>query len=53
MSNKTRNILKITAIILAVLAVAMHLHIVIIPAIAIYQFWIVVTAFVLLLIGSK
>ena len=41
------------AVILVLLAVLMQLQIVIIPAIAVYKFWIVVIAFGLLLISSR
>jgi hypothetical protein len=53
MSNKTRSILKAIAVLLVLLAVLMELKIVIIPAIAIYKFWLVVIGFGLLLVGSK
>ncbi|MCW5912593.1 MAG: hypothetical protein KIT62_16110 [Cyclobacteriaceae bacterium] len=53
MSNKTRSILKAIAVILVLLAVLMELKIIIIPAIAVYKFWIVVIAFGLMLISSK
>jgi hypothetical protein len=53
MSNKTRAILKGIAVILVLLAVLMHMQIVIIPAIAVYRFWLVVLSFGLLLISSK
>jgi hypothetical protein len=53
MSNKTRNILKITAIILVVLTLLMQFHLIAIPAIAGYKYWIVVVSFGLLLIASK
>jgi hypothetical protein len=53
MSNKTRSILKAIAVILVLLAVLMELKIVIIPAVAVYKFWIVVIAFGLMLVGSK
>ncbi|HEX8040808.1 MAG TPA: hypothetical protein VF490_16735 [Chryseosolibacter sp.] len=53
MSNKTRSILKAIAVILVLLAVLMDLHVIIIPALAYYKFWIVVIAFGLLLISSK
>lgn len=53
MSNKTRSILKAIAVILVLLAVLMEMNVVIIPAIAVYKFWIVVIAFGLMLIGSK
>lgn len=53
MSNKTRSILKAIAVILVLLAVLMDLHVIMIPALAYYKFWIVVIAFGLLLISSK
>ena len=53
MSNKTRNILKIIAIVLVVVAILMHIHWLVVPAIPVYRFWFVVTGFVLLLISSK
>jgi hypothetical protein len=53
MSNKTRSILKAIAVILVLVAVLMELKIIIIPAIAVYKFWILVIAFGLLLVGSK
>ncbi len=53
MSNKTRSILKITAIVLVLLAIMMQLGWIVIPAIIGYKFWIVVIAFGLLLIGAK
>jgi hypothetical protein len=53
MSNKTRSILKVTAIVLVLLALTMHLGWVVIPAISVYKFWIVIIAFGLLLVGSK
>ncbi|MEO1053044.1 MAG: hypothetical protein AAFX87_20585 [Bacteroidota bacterium] len=53
MSNKLRSTLRLVAIIIVVLAVAMHAGWVVIPAIAKFQFWMVVTGFVLALISSK
>lgn len=53
MSNKTRSIIKAIAVLLVLLAVLMELKMVIIPAIAIYKFWMVVFAFGLMLIASK
>jgi hypothetical protein len=53
MSNKTRSILKAIAVLLVLLAVLMELHIIIIPAIAVYKFWIVVIAFAVMLISTK
>jgi hypothetical protein len=53
MSNKTRSILKAIAVILVLLAVLMQLHVIIIPALMHYLFWIVVIAFGLMTISSK
>lgn len=53
MSNKTRSIVKAIAVILVLLAVSMQLHWIVIPAIAVYKFWLVVVAFGMLLIASK
>ena len=53
MSNKTRSILKAIAVILVLLAVLMRLQIVIIPSISVYNFWIVVIAFGVVLISSR
>lgn len=53
MSSKTKMALKVTAIVIVLLLVLIQLEFVLIPAIAGYTFWILVGAFVLLLIGSK
>lgn len=53
MSNRTRSIFKAVAVILVLLAVAMQLQWIIVPAITIYKFWIIVIAFGLLLISSR
>ena len=53
MSNKTRNILKITAVIIVLLTILMQLNIIAIPAISYYKYWMVVVSFGLLLISSK
>ena len=53
MSNKTRSILRAVAAVIVLLAVLMELHIVIVPAIAVYKFWMVVVAFGIMLISSK
>lgn len=53
MSNKTRSILKAIAVVIVLLAVAMQLHWIIIPAISEYRFWLVVIAFGVMLISSK
>ncbi len=53
MSNKTRSILRAIAVVIVLLAVLMDLQIVIIPAIAVYKFWIVIAAFGIMIISSK
>ncbi|MEQ8925839.1 MULTISPECIES: hypothetical protein [Fulvivirga] len=53
MSNKTRSVLKLVAIIIVVLCVLMNLSIVIIPVLAPHAFWMVVIAFGLLFIAGK
>ncbi|HEX6224584.1 MAG TPA: hypothetical protein VFZ52_09250 [Chryseolinea sp.] len=53
MSNRTRSILKVLAVILVLLAVVMQIGWVIIPSISGYKFWFVVIAFGLLLFSSK
>jgi hypothetical protein len=53
MSNRTRSILKAAAVVVVLLAVAMQLQWILIPAISVYKFWIVVIAFGLLLISSR
>jgi hypothetical protein len=53
MSNRTRSILKAIAVILVILAVALQLSWVSIPAINGYRFWMVVIAFGTMLISSR
>ncbi|HNP94542.1 MAG TPA: hypothetical protein PKJ63_02905 [Cyclobacteriaceae bacterium] len=53
MSNKTRSVLRAIAVIIVLLAVLMDLHVIMIPAIAVYKFWMVVVAFGVMLITSK
>ena len=53
MSNRTRSILKATAVVLVILAVCMEVRWIIIPVIDAYKFWIVLLAFGLLLLSSK
>lgn len=53
MSNKTRSILRAFAVVIVLLAVLMDLHIVMIPAISVYRFWMVVVGFGIMLISSK
>jgi len=53
MSNKTRSVLRIIAVLLVLLAVLIELHVVSIPAINYMRFWMVVIGFGLMLISSK
>jgi hypothetical protein len=53
MSNKTRSVLKIIAVVLVLVAVMMHIGWLNIPYLPVYRFWLVVTGFGLLLISSK
>lgn len=53
MSNKTRSILKIIAVILVLVAVMMQIGWLSIPGLMYYRFWSVVVGFGLLLISSK
>lgn len=53
MNNKTRSILKLTAIIIVALMVLMHMDIVVIKPLMQYKFWLTVLSFGLLLISSK
>ena len=52
MSQKTKLILKIVAILTVLIAIGMQLQFVIIPAISVYKFWLVVIGFILLLIAK-
>lgn len=53
MNQKIRSTIKLVAILIVALMVAMELNIIIIPAIAVYKFWLMVISFSMLLIGSK
>ena len=53
MSNKTRNLVKGIAVLLVILAVLMDRGFVRIPAIEVYNFWIVVVAFGMMLFASR
>lgn len=53
MSNKTRALLKFISIIIVAFMVLMELHIVIVPVLSAYKFWLTVIAFCLLLISSR
>lgn len=53
MSQRTRSVIKLIAVLVVLLLVLGELSIVIIPAIAPYKFWLMVIAFMLVLIVSK
>lgn len=53
MSNKTRNIIKLIAVILVLIAVLIHFGWISIYVISQYKFWLVVIAFGLVLLASK
>lgn len=53
MSQRTRSIIKLIGVLIVLLLVLGELSIVIIPAVAPYKFWLMVIAFMLVLISSK
>lgn len=53
MSQRTRSLIKLLAVLVVLLLVLGQLSIVIIPAIVPYTFWLMVIAFMLVLISSK
>ena len=53
MSNKTRSLLKVLAVLIVLLAVLMEMQWIIIPMLVTYKLWLVVAAFGLLLISSR
>jgi uncharacterized membrane protein len=53
MNNKTRNILKLVAVIIVVVMVLMHIGTIAIPALNPYKFWLMVMAFGMVIISSK
>lgn len=53
MSNKTRNLLKLIAVIIVVVMVLMHTGIIGIPMLNPYKFWLMAVAFGLVIISSK
>lgn len=53
MSQRTRSIIKLIAVLIVLLLVLGELSIVIIPAVAPYKFWLMVIAFMLVLVSSK
>jgi len=52
MSRKTKNLIKLIAIILVLVLVFMELGIVAIPTLAAYKFWLSIIAFCMVLIAS-
>jgi len=53
MSRKSRNLIKLVAIIIILVLVFMELDIIAIPALAAYQFWLSVVAFGMVLVASR
>lgn len=53
MSQRTRSIIKLIAVLIVLLIVLGELSIVIIPFLAPYKFWLMVIAFMMVLISSK
>ena len=53
MDNKTKSTLKLLAVIIVILMVAMQLGWIIIPFLVPYKFWLMVLAFGLMLIAGK
>ncbi len=53
MSNRTRSVIKLIAVLIVLFLVLGELSIVIIPAVAPYKFWLMVIAFMMVLISSK
>ena len=52
-SQKTKLMLRVIAVIVVLLTLGMHLQFVLIPALGTYKFWLVVGAFALLLITGQ
>ncbi|MFQ3213996.1 MAG: hypothetical protein ACJAT1_002036 [Marivirga sp.] len=52
MSRKTKNLIKLIAIVLVLILVFMQLGIIAIPAIVAYKFWLSIIAFCMVLIAS-
>ena len=53
MSNRTRSLLKVLAILLVALAILMEMSFIIIPVLTGYKFWMVVIGFAVLLITGR
>ncbi len=53
MNNKTRNTLKLIAVVVVLLAVLMEMQILIIPMLVAYKFWLVVIGFATILLASR
>ena len=52
-SQKTKLMLRLLAVMIVLLTLGMHLKFVLIPALGAYKFWLVIGAFVLLLIAGQ
>lgn len=53
MSNKTRNIIKVLALLIVGVCLLMEMNIVKIPSLQPHQFWLMTIAFAMVLISSK
>lgn len=53
MNNKMRSLLRVSAVLVVLLAVLMELKMVMIPALAGMKFWMVVIGFCLMLISTR
>jgi len=53
MSNKTRNIIKVVALVIVGVCLLMELNIVNIPSLHPHKFWLMTIAFAMVLISSK
>ncbi|MDN4166952.1 hypothetical protein QWY31_15685 [Cytophagales bacterium LB-30] len=53
MSNKTRNLIKLIALLIVGICVLMELHIVSIPALNPHKFWLMLISFTMVLVSSK
>ncbi len=53
MSRKSRNLIKLVAIIIVLVLVFMELGIIAIPALATYKFWLSIVAFAMVLLASR
>jgi len=53
MNNRTRNLLKLVALVIVVVMVLMHIGTIAIPVLNPYKFWLMVVAFGMVIISTK